>query len=230
MFGTLLLSVVLLPFRDHVPNADMALALVLPVLLGAIIGGRIAAVGSAIFAALTFDFLFTQPYLSLRIGSKDDVGTFIVLALVALIAAELGIRAKRGHIAAKDARDEIARLTRVADLSSRGADADDVVSAARAELMGLFGLADCAYESTKSARTFPSLGRRGAFEAADLIVSGDFLMPTGGVEIPVHGRGRDFGRFVLYASDNTRAPIEKRLVAVAIADEIGATLASVKIA
>ena len=57
-------------------------------------------------------------------------------------------------------------------------------------------------------------------------MSGEFLLPTGGVEVAVRGRGRDYGRLVLYAADATRAPIEKRLVAVAIADELGVTLAS----
>jgi hypothetical protein len=40
------------------------------------------------------------------------------------------------------------------------------------------------------------------------------------------GRGRELGRLVLYASEATRASLEKRLVAVAIADELGLTLAS----
>ena len=51
-------------------------------------------------------------------------------------------------------------------------------------------------------------------------------MPTGGVEVPVMGRGRELGRLVLYALEATRASLEKRLVAVAIADELGLTLAS----
>ena len=48
-----------------------------------------------------------------------------------------------------------------------------------------------------------------------------------GVEVPVMGRGTERGRLVLYAPEATRAPLEKRLVAVAIADELGLTLASV---
>jgi K+-sensing histidine kinase KdpD len=229
VLGALVFSALLLPLRGHIPSADMALALVLPVLLGAITGGRVAGIGSAVFAALLFDFIFTEPYLTLRIGSKDDVVTFVFLALVAVAAAELGVRARRGRLAARDARDEIARLTRVAELSSRGVDADDVVSAARAELMGLFNLRDCVYESAPSSWALPRLGRRGAFEDTELVAVGEFLLPTGGVAIPVHGRGHDYGQLVLYAEEHTQAPIEKRLVAVAIADELGATLASSRV-
>jgi hypothetical protein len=224
--GTLVLAGLLLPLRDHLPNADMALALVVPVLIGAIIGGRVAGVVTAVIAALTFDFVFTKPYLSLRIGSKDDVATFIMLAVVGLIAGELGVRARRGGVAARETRAELDRMYRVAELSARGADVDDVVSSARAELIGLFDLVECIYEAVRTGPELPRLGDRGALEHAQLVASGEFLLPTGGVEVPVKGRGKDLGRLVLYAGDHTRAPLQKRLVAVAIADELGATLAT----
>jgi len=224
--GALVIAGVLVPFRDHLPNADMALALVVPVLLAAIVGGRIAGAATAVVSALTFDFVFTQPYLSLRIASKDDVATFVVLLIVAMVAAEVGIRGRRGGVAARESRSELDRLLRVAELSARGADVDDVVMSARAELIGLFGLDECVYQAERSGPELPRLGNRGALEGARLVAWGDFLLPTGGVEVPVMGRGRELGRLVLYASEATRASIEKRLVAVAIADELGLTLAS----
>ena len=224
--GALVIAGVLVPFRDHLPNADMALALVVPVLLAAIVGGRIAGAATAVVSALTFDFVFTQPYLSLRIASKDDVATFVVLLIVAMVAAEVGIRGRRGGVAARESRSELDRLLRVAELSARGADVDDVVMSARAELIGLFGLDECVYQAERSGPELPRLGNRGALEGARLVAWGDFLLPTGGVEVPVMGRGRELGRLVLYAAEATRASIEKRLVAVAIADELGLTLAS----
>jgi hypothetical protein len=44
--------------------------------------------------------------------------------------------------------------------------------------------------------------------------------------VPVNGRGRAYGRLVMYAPDDTEAPLDKRLVAVTMAHELGATLAS----
>jgi len=224
--GVLVLAAALAPFRDHLPNADMALALVVPVLLAAILGGRAAGAFNAVVAALTFDFVFTKPYLSLRIASKDDVATFVVLLVVALVSAEVGIRSRRGGAAARASREEIERLVRVAELSARGADVDDVVMSARAELIGLFGLHECVYQAERSGPELPRLGNRGALEGSPMVLWGEFLLPTGGVEVPVMGRGRELGRLVLYAAEATRAPLEKRLVAVAIADELGLTLAS----
>lgn len=224
--GALVLAGLLAPLRDHVPNANMALALVIPVLLGAIVGGRVAGVVSAIVAALVFDFVFTKPYLSLRISSKDDVATFVVFAIVALVAAEIAIRARRGGAAARDARADLERMYRVAALSAAGADVDDVVSSVRAELIGLFDLVDCVYESEAGDSGRPRLGERGALQDGPLLLDGEFLLPTGGVEVPVKGRGRSYGRLLLYAGDATRAPLQKRMVAVGIADELGTTLAA----
>ncbi len=96
----------------------MALALVVPVLFAAIVGGRASGAITAVVSALTFDFVFTQPYLSLRISSKDDVATFIAFLVVAIIAAEAGIRARRGGAAASESRSELERLLRVAELSA----------------------------------------------------------------------------------------------------------------
>ena len=227
VLGALALSVAMLPLRGHLHNDNMALALVIPVLIGAVIGGRIAGALSAIAAALCFDFFFTQPYNSLRIAGSNDITSFIVLVLVALIAAEVGIRARRGSRSARESRSDLDRLCRVIELAARGSDIEDVISSARAELIGLFGLVDCAYETGASHATLPHLGVHGAIEGAPLIAEQhEFLLPPGGVELPVIGRGIEFGRLVLFASESVRAPLQKRVVAVAIADQLGITLAT----
>ena len=117
--------------------------------------------------------------------------------------------------------------TRVIEVAARGADIEDVVSSARAELIGLFGLIDCVFETGPAQAALPRLGIHGAIEGAPLVTDHtDFLLPPGGVELAVVGRGRDFGRLVLFASESVRAPLQKRVVAVAIADQLGITLAT----
>ena len=230
VLGALLLSVLMLPLRTHLHNDNMALALVVPVLIGAVVGGRLAGAISAIAAALCFDFFFTQPYLSLRIAGSNDFTSFFVLLVVALISAEVGIRARRGSRAARDARSDLDRLCRVIELAARGSDIEDVVSSARAELIGLFGLVDCAYETGTAHGALPHLGIHGSIEGAPLVAANsEFLLPPGGVELPVVGRGIEFGRLVLFASESVSAPLQKRVVAVAIADQLGITLASDKV-
>jgi K+-sensing histidine kinase KdpD len=227
VLGALALSVAMLPLRNHLHNDNMALALVLPVLLAAVLGGRMPGALGAVASALCFDFFFTKPYLSLRIASGNDLASGVVLIVVALISAEVGIRARRGGRTAREAREDLDRLYRVIDLAARGGDIEDVVSSARAELIGLFDLLECAYETGTSETALPRLGMRGAIEGATLVATHtDFLLPPGGVELPVVGRGQSFGRLVMFASESTRASLQKRLVAVAIADELGITLAT----
>jgi hypothetical protein len=231
VLGSLALSVAMLPLRNHLHNDNMALALVVPVLIAGVIGGRWPGAVSAVAAALCFDFFFTQPYQSLRIASGNDIASIVVLLIVAFISAEVGIRARRGGHSARESRTDLDRLYRVIELAARGGDIEDVVSSARAELIGLFGLIDCAFETTDSESSLPRLGIRGALEGARLVATHtDFLLPPGGVELPVVGRGRVYGRLVLFASESVRASLQKRLVAVAIADELGITLATRSVA
>ena len=227
VLGGLALSVAMIPLRSHLHNDNMALALVLPVLIAGVLGGRWPGAISAVAAALCFDFFFTQPYQSLRIASGNDIASIVVLLIVAFVSAEVGIRARRGGHSARESRSDLDRLYRVIEVAARGGDIDDVILSARAELMGLFGLADCAFDASPSDASLPRLGSRGAIEGAPLVASStDFLLPPGGVELPVVGRGHAFGRLVLFASGAEGASLEKRLVAVAIADELGMTLAT----
>jgi hypothetical protein len=227
VLGALALSVAMLPLRGHLHNDNMALALVVPVLIAAVLGGRWAGTLSAGVAALCFDFFFTRPYLSLRIASGNDIASAVVLVIIALISAEVGIRARGGGQSARESRADLDRLYRVIEIAARGGDIEDVVSSARAELIGLFDLLDCTFETGPSETARPRLGVRGAIEGAPLVATHtDFLLPPGGIELPVVGRGHDVGRLVLFAPASARASLQKRLVAVAIADELGVTLAT----
>ncbi|HVJ95313.1 MAG TPA: DUF4118 domain-containing protein [Acidimicrobiia bacterium] len=223
--GSGAVALLMLPFRDEFANADFALGFVIPVLIAAIVGGRVAGVVSAVVAALTFNFLFTQPYLSLRINDRDDIVTFVVLFLVALIAAEAGVRSRRGQHAARRSQSELERLRRILDLAVNEAPAAELIDTARTELVGLLELERCDYESDAHGG-LPLLTRRGALEGTPLVVWGEAVLPTGGVEVPVRARGRDFGRFVLYARPETQASLEQRVVAVALADELSLTLSA----
>src|SRR5439155_1372048 len=74
---------------------NAALVLVLFVLLGAIIGGRRAGYLVAIVAAMSFDFLHTRPYGSLKIADGKDILTLVLLVAVGMIIGEIALRADR---------------------------------------------------------------------------------------------------------------------------------------
>ena len=60
--------------------------------------------------------------------------------------------------AARAERASFDRLCRVVEISARGSDVDDVVSSARAEIIGMFDLEDCVFETADSATARSALG------------------------------------------------------------------------
>ncbi|WP_375290040.1 ATP-binding protein [Qipengyuania sp.] len=71
------------------------LLLLLPVICSATLLRMSGAIWSAVWAALAFNFFFTEPYHTLTIYSPADVITFAVLALVATVVGALAGRVRR---------------------------------------------------------------------------------------------------------------------------------------
>src|SRR5262245_5847303 len=82
----------LIPLRGDVDNTNVGLLLVVVVVAVASVGQRTAAALSALSAAAAFNFFHTEPYYSLRISSRDDVETAVLLLLVGLAVGELASR------------------------------------------------------------------------------------------------------------------------------------------
>jgi len=75
----------LVPFRAGVTVATPALVLVFPVVVAAIVGGRIASLATAVTAAATFNLGFIPPYWRPTVAVVDDavaLGVFLSVALV----------------------------------------------------------------------------------------------------------------------------------------------------
>jgi K+-sensing histidine kinase KdpD len=86
----------LVPLRDFLGAANVAILLLLGVQGVAIIGGRLGGLIAAVVAALSFDFFFTEPYLQLVIDDRTDIITAVLLLLAGIATSELGaLRVKR---------------------------------------------------------------------------------------------------------------------------------------
>ena len=226
-FGPLLIAGVLVPFRDDLASANIVLVFVLAVVSGAAIGTRWSGALTAVVAAMSFDFFFTRPYQSLKIDDADDIATTVLLLVIGFAVAEIVTSSRRRRAESASRGDEIARLHRVAELVAGEAAAEDVVHAVQAELIGLLSLRDCRYEAAPASSGLPRLERNGSI-AGDhrRWIDGEFTLPPQGAEIPVLGRGREFGRLVLEPDLSVGVSIEERVVAVALADQLGAAFAA----
>jgi K+-sensing histidine kinase KdpD len=226
-FGPLAVAGVLVPFRDHLAGANVVLVFVVVVVLGAAIGTRWSGALTAVVAAMSFDFFFTRPYQSLKIDSGDDLVTTLLLLLIGLLVAELVVFTRRHRATSEHRQDEIARLHRVAELVAGDSDPDDVALSVQVELTSLLSLRACSFETGPSDSELPMLDRNGAI-AGDhrRWVDGEYTLPAAGVQLPVYGRGHEFGRLVLHPDVSVGVSIEERLVAVALSDQLGAALAA----
>jgi hypothetical protein len=224
--GSIAAAAGLVAVRDHFAQVNAVLVLVFFVLLGAVIGGRIAGVASALTAAISFDFFYTQPYNSLKINSAADIETTILLLLVGLAMGEIVVRADRIRYVVSGARRELSRVRRVARLAADGETVDDLVSAVCAELTETLGLNRCSYEPAPYTGSYARLERTGVVTGATLVryTKHGFELPDEGVELPVLVDGHAVGRFLLIPTPGRGVSADERLVAVTLADQLSVVL------
>jgi hypothetical protein len=95
--AAIVLGIALVPLRDATTASNFTfLFLALTIVVGEL-GGRVAAIGTAVASALSLNFFLTEPYLTLRIDARNDVIAFVGLAGCGVLAAALAKqRGRRG--------------------------------------------------------------------------------------------------------------------------------------
>jgi hypothetical protein len=221
---------VMAAFRPVFNSPNAALVLMIVVVAVAAMGGRTAGVITSIAAVASFDFFHTEPYLSMTIDSRDDVETTVFLLIAGVIVGTLASSGRSARHRAGEASSDIRRIHRVAEAASSGREPADVIAVAQDELRALLGLAESRFDAMPYTETGdrPRLARNGAIGAQRVLRyarqdngRGGFELPDQGVEIPVLARGQEIGRFVLVPTPGVGTTLEQRMVAVAIADQVG---------
>ena len=96
------LVIVLHALRSHLNQTSIALALVLLVILVAVRAGRGPALYLAILAGLSFNFFFIGPVYSFRIQRTEDVVTFFVFVMTAVLVGQLSSRLEKRMLQAEE--------------------------------------------------------------------------------------------------------------------------------
>lgn len=220
-------ALALTPGRGHLDTADDALVLVVVIVAVASTGRRLAAMVAAISSALSFDFFLTRPYYSFRITRQADLITELLLLVVGLAVGELAARGRIHRVAASERSDELALLHRVTELAATGREPRLVIDVALAALQSLLSLRDCHFTPHDPGKIAARITPQG-----DLTIGGetwptqDLGLPTSRVDLPIRGSGWLLGHFVLTPTPGKPVSHHRLLVAVAIADQVGATLAA----
>jgi Domain of unknown function (DUF4118) len=213
--------------RNEVDNTNVALLVVLCVVGTAAFGGRGPAILCAVVGAVSYEFFFTRPYYSLRINDSNDLETTLILLVIGVAVGQVSVYARRRRREATAAGDELASMRRLAERIASGADDQAVVELTVGELVSLLALLGCRFEVEPTGPTLPVLERSGRVEAPYRRVgsTGELALPPLGVRLPVVGAGRQVGSLVLEPDPAVGVSLEARLVAVALADQLGAALA-----
>jgi len=129
--GAMALGVGLIPIRAATSASNLAFAFLALTIVVAEVGGRAAALVTAVVSALSLNFFLIEPYLTLTIHRTDDVIAFAALACSGLIAAAFGRRRARATEMLGQAREELVLLGQLADALTSDASLDTVLEALR---------------------------------------------------------------------------------------------------
>ena len=104
------LSAVMTPVRSDITLATPALALVVPIVVAALVGGRVAALAVVPVAVLAFNVVFIPPHWTLHVDALDDGVALAVFGLVAVVVGTLVAREGERRQSAEDRAAELQAL------------------------------------------------------------------------------------------------------------------------
>ncbi len=220
------LALLLVPFRGSFTNTAAALLFVAVIVAMAVVGNRLSGVVASVSSALWFDFFLTLPYERLAISHRPDIETTTSILVVGLIVTELAARNRHHRDVAVAESDYVAIISGLTELAASGASTSSVIEYASASIIELLGLRACRFE------TAASNGRVVARVQADgTIVHAGVSWPAeeSGIpgpesEILVQWHGEMVGRFMLTPASGRPVALRPRIVAVSVANLVGASL------
>jgi len=222
-------AAVLATLRDSFSAADAGLVLVLLVVAVAATGNRLAGGLAALSAGVWFDFFLTQPYHRFTIEDRQDIETTVLLLLVGTLVTELSVWGHRQQVAANRQAGYLAGIQDAAESLADDASPTEVIDQVRGQLTRMLRLRDCRFDFGRGVvgGDHPQLLRNGLVEVQGAICDVEHLgLPISqDIELPVRGGDGHQGLFLLSASPDSRPSIAQRLMAVALADRVGAALA-----
>ena len=220
----------IVPFRAHIANTNAALVLVLVVVAAAATGLRWAGVTAALSSAVWFDFLLTQPYQRFTITDQADIETAVLLTLVGLSVTEVALWGRRAQARASRQQGYLNGVVQTAGLVAAGSSRTDaLIEHVADQLVDLLGIDDCQFDNDSRQLAPAAIVRDGTVVRRGRDVDVErFGLPTDcEIELRVQHDGITRGRFLLVASTRLARPSAAQCqVAVALADQVGAALAT----
>jgi K+-sensing histidine kinase KdpD len=225
----LALAALLVPFRGSFPNTDAALALLLVVVAVAANGYRLAGILAAASAAVWFDFFLTRPYERFTITRRADIETTILLLVIGVAVTELAVWGRRQHAAASRRAGYLAGINSAAQAVAAGGSPSALTGQVTGQLIRLLSLEACRFQYGVAGLGQPARMRH---DGSVTVEDGGWNVDAEGfprgtdTELLVEGGGVFQGRFLMTPLPDARPTAEQRLLAVALADQVGAAFAT----
>ena len=219
---------ILLPFRDSVPNTSDALLLVLVVVGVASAGDRLAGLLAALSAGLGFDFFLARPYQSLAIVSAVDLQTVLLLLGVGVAVTEIAYRGREQQAMARQRLGYLEGVEAAAKIAAGGSSSPSaLIERVAGQIVQVMGLEKCRFDYGMGL-DYPRLEPDGSirWRNQSWAVESFGLPADKDTELVVESGGRFMGRFLLRANPRTRPSRAERMVAAALAAQVGAALAA----
>jgi hypothetical protein len=149
------------------------------------------------------------------------------LLIVGIAVGELAVWSRKQRAAAAAGSEDIARMHTIGDLVADGRSLDQVILAVTYELRHLLSLRACRFHHGQSTGNPARMARNG-----DVVLHNvrwdvdDMGLPGKEVELLVQWGHTSFGRYVLVPTPGVSISLERRLVAVALADQVAAVIAA----
>ncbi|MGW5242236.1 DUF4118 domain-containing protein [Monashia sp. NPDC004114] len=209
-------------FRASMDSSTAAMVLVLAVVAASATGDRITGVVAALSAAASFDFFFTVPYHSLTISNSEDVELAVVLVIVGLAVTEIALWGRRQQAAALRREGYLHGL---ADLLELGPDtsADTHARAIATAITHALGADRTEWMTGQPQAHDAIVGADGTVQAGGRMVPVQRIgLPTDSyTTVPVRWAGQVVGHFRVVTSTRVVRPTAEQLrVAVLLADRM----------
>ena len=218
-------AALLVPFRGDFANTASALILVAVIVAVAALGNRFSGFVATVGATLWFDVFLTEPYERLAITHRPDIETAVCLFVVGIIVTELAARNRHHHASATEEADYVGLIYEVSELVASGAPATDVRERVRQRAGRSAPPASLPLRGGPGARPMMRLDHDGHVLLGGRVWGVERMgLPGPEIELLVQNRGEPLGRFILTPTPGYEVPLQPRVVAVALADQVGAAL------
>jgi hypothetical protein len=224
--GPLALCAVLVPFRHSFANTDAALVLVAGIVAVAALGNRPGGWLAAVSAGIWFDFFLTKPYEHFSITSRTDIETTVLLFAVGVGVTELAVWGRHQHARAGQQAGYLAGLYAASEVVAAGGSPTELADRVSELLTDVLGLQKSHFHFGTGLGN-PRLQHDGTLTWGEVLwdVDNEGLPSNQQTELLVSAGGRFWGRFLMTPAPGSRPTVTQRLVAVSLADQVGAALA-----